>query len=54
MIAYGKKQQVKLEVLRTDNLKGSQEKVGFSSNAHLNEYCIKQFDKSIKELRDSK
>ncbi len=49
-----KKQQVKLEVLRTDNLKGSQEKVGFSSYAHLNEYCIKQFDKSIKELRESK
>ena len=46
-----KKQQVKLEVLRTDNLKGSQEKVGFSSYAHLNEYCIKQFDKTLKELK---
>lgn len=46
-----KKQQVKIEVLRADNFKELQEKVGFSSYAHLNEYCIKQFDKSLKELR---
>lgn len=49
-----KKQQVKLEVLRTDNFKELQGKVGFSSYAHLNEYCIKQFDKTLKQLRDSK
>ncbi|MDO5522460.1 MAG: helix-turn-helix domain-containing protein [Bacteroidia bacterium] len=48
-----KKLQVKLDVLRADNLKELQGKAGFSSYAHLNEYCIKQFDKSIKELRDS-
>lgn len=49
-----KKQQVKLEVLRADNFKELQGKVGFSSYAHLNDYCVKQFDKTIKQLRDSK
>ena len=46
-----KKQQVKIEVLRADNFKELQGKLGFSSYTHLNEYCIKQFDKSVKELR---
>ncbi|MDO5663799.1 MAG: helix-turn-helix transcriptional regulator [Bacteroidia bacterium] len=46
-----KKQRVKIEVLRTDNFKEVQEKVGFSSYAHLNDYCVKQFDKTLKELR---
>lgn len=46
-----KKQQVKIEVLRGDNFKELQGKFGFSSYAHLNDYCIKQFQKSLKELR---
>ena len=46
-----KKQQVKIEVLRADNFKELQGRFGFSSYTHLNEYCIKQFDKSVKELR---
>lgn len=47
-----KKQEIKIEVLRTDNFKELQKKVGFSSYAHLNDYCIKQFDKTLKQLRE--
>ena len=47
-----KKQIVKIELWKTDNFKELLGKLGFSSYAHLNGYCLKYFGKSVKELKE--
>lgn len=48
-----KKQIVRLEIGQAVNLKDLPDKLGFSSYAHLNSYCVKYLRKSLKELRNS-
>lgn len=48
-----KKEEVRLHLLRTDNIKHASNKLGFSSNAHLNSYCRKYFNQTPKEVSDN-
>ncbi len=48
-----KKEEVRLHLLRTNNFKMIHNQLGFSSNSHLNSYCKKYFNRTIKEVSDN-
>lgn len=48
-----KKEEVRLHLLRTNNFKMIHNKLGFSSNSHLNSYCKKYFNRTVKEVSDN-
>lgn len=46
-----KRQQVKLEVKKSNNPKELYDKLGFTSYSHLNDFCVKQLGLTMHELK---